>query len=88
MHDILKQIELLGIVPVIAIKDASDAEPLAKALSDGGLPCAEVTFRTRAAQESMTRIAKSFPDLLMGAGTVLTVEQVKDEKQAAGKLYK
>lgn len=77
MTDILKQIELTGIVPVIAIDDAQNAEPLAKALIDGGLPCAEVTFRTAAAQEAMTRIAKAYPDMLMGAGTVLTVEQAK-----------
>ncbi len=77
MKTILQEIELTGIVPVIAIDDAENAEPLAKALIDGGLPCAEVTFRTAAAKEAMTRIAKAFPAMLMGAGTVLSVEQVK-----------
>lgn len=77
MKTILQEIELTGIVPVIAIDDAENAEPLAKALIDGGLPCAEVTFRTAAAKEAMTRIAKAFPSMLMGAGTVLSVEQVK-----------
>ena len=64
-------------MPVIAIDNADDAEPLAQALTEGGIPCAEVTFRTAAAKEAMTRIAKKFPAMLMGAGTVLSVEQVK-----------
>jgi 2-dehydro-3-deoxyphosphogluconate aldolase / (4S)-4-hydroxy-2-oxoglutarate aldolase len=64
-------------VPVIAIEDANDAEPLAQALIDGGLPCAEVTFRTAAAKDSIARIAKKFPDMALGAGTVLTIDQVK-----------
>ena len=53
MNSVLQDIELTGIVPVIAIDDAANAEPLAKALIDGGLPCAEVTFRTAAAKESI-----------------------------------
>ena len=77
MKTILQEIELTGIVPVIAIDDADNAVPLAKALIDGGLPCAEVTFRTAAAKEAMSRIAKEYPSMLMGAGTVLSVEQVK-----------
>ena len=77
MNSVLQDIELTGIVPVIAIDDAANAEPLAKALIDGGLPCAEVTFRTAAAKESISRISKSYPTMLLGAGTVLTIEQVK-----------
>ncbi len=77
LSPILEQLHLAGIVPVIAIQDANDAEHLAKALLQGGLPCAEVTFRTSAAQESIRRIAKAFPEMLLGAGTVLTVDQVK-----------
>ncbi len=77
MHTVLEQIGLLGIVPVIAIEDANDAEPLAQALIDGGLPCAEVTFRTAAAKDAIARIAKKFPDMALGAGTVLTIDQVK-----------
>jgi 2-dehydro-3-deoxyphosphogluconate aldolase/(4S)-4-hydroxy-2-oxoglutarate aldolase len=73
----LEQLRLTGLVPVIAIQDAQDAEALAKALLQGGLPCAEVTFRTAAAQDSIRRIAKAVPDMLLGAGTVLTIEQVK-----------
>jgi 2-dehydro-3-deoxyphosphogluconate aldolase/(4S)-4-hydroxy-2-oxoglutarate aldolase len=77
MKTILHDIEMTGIVPVIAIDDAENAVPLAKALMDGGLPCAEVTFRTAAAKEAMMKIAEAYPQMLMGAGTVLTVDQVK-----------
>jgi 2-dehydro-3-deoxyphosphogluconate aldolase/(4S)-4-hydroxy-2-oxoglutarate aldolase len=77
MQKVLEEIGLAGIVPVIAIEKAEDAEPLAQALIEGGLPCAEVTFRTAAAKESITNIAKKFPAMLLGAGTVLTVDQVK-----------
>jgi 2-dehydro-3-deoxyphosphogluconate aldolase / (4S)-4-hydroxy-2-oxoglutarate aldolase len=77
MQNVLEEIGLAGIVPVIAIEKAEDAEPLAQALIEGGLPCAEVTFRTAAAKESMGNIAKKFPAMLLGAGTVLTVDQVK-----------
>jgi 2-dehydro-3-deoxyphosphogluconate aldolase/(4S)-4-hydroxy-2-oxoglutarate aldolase len=74
---VLEQIRLTGLVPVIAVQNADDAEPLARALLQGGLPSAEVTFRTAAAQEAIRRIAKAFPDMLLGAGTVLTVDQAK-----------
>jgi 2-dehydro-3-deoxyphosphogluconate aldolase/(4S)-4-hydroxy-2-oxoglutarate aldolase len=77
MNAILENIGLIGIVPVIAIDHAEDAEPLAQALTEGGLPCAEVTFRTKAGKDAIARIAKSHPALLLGAGTVLTVEQVQ-----------
>ena len=77
MHATLSKIRTLGIVPVVVIDNADDAEPLAQALSDGGLPCAEITFRTAAAKEAMLRIAKKMPSMLVGAGTVLNVEQAK-----------
>ncbi len=77
MHATLMKIQTLGIVPVVVIDKADDAEPLAEALMEGGLPCAEITFRTAAAKEAMTRIAKKMPSMLMGAGTVLNVEQAK-----------
>lgn len=86
MENILKQLELLGIVPVIAIDDAENAEPLAQALIDGGLPCAEVTFRTAAAKDSMKKISKKFPLMLMGAGTVLSVDQVKTAVDCGAKF--
>lgn len=76
MHEVLEQIQKLGIVPVVKIDKLEDAKPLAQALIEGGLPCAEVTFRTDAAEEALHIIASEFPDMLIGAGTVLTTEQV------------
>ena len=84
--DILKELSLIGIVPVIAINDAADAVPLAQALCDGGLPCAEVTFRTAAAEEAIRNMTKAFPDMRVGAGTVLTNDQV-DRAVAAGAKF-
>ena len=86
MHDILKKLGRLGIIPVIKIDNVSDAVPLAKALCDGGLPCAEITFRTDAAEESIRRITQALPDMLVGAGTVLTTDQV-DRAVAAGAKF-
>lgn len=86
MNEILKEISRMGIVPVIALDDAKDAKPLAQALCEGGLPCAEVTFRTAAAEESIRIMAQEFPDMLVGAGTVLTTEQV-DRAVAAGAKF-
>lgn len=84
--DMNEQIEKTGIVPVVVLNDAADAEPLAKALCDGGLPCAEVTFRTDAAEESIKKMVKAFPNMLVGAGTVLTTEQV-DRALGAGAKF-
>ena len=84
--DILKQVSNIGIVPVIAIDDASKAVPLAKALAAGGLPAAEVTFRTAAAEDAIRAIAKEVPDMLLGAGTVLTIDQA-DRAMAAGASF-
>lgn len=86
MNEVLKQIEKVGIVPVVVLDDVKDAEPLAKALCEGGLPCAEVTFRTEAAEESIRIMSEKFPDMLVGAGTVLTTEQV-DRAVAAGAKF-
>ena len=86
MNEVLKQIGEIGIVPVVVLNDAKDAEPLAQALCDGGLPCAEVTFRTDAAEESIRIMTEKFPDMLVGAGTVLTTEQV-DRAVAAGAKF-
>lgn len=68
MNEVLKQIGEIGIVPVVVLDDAKDAEPLAQALCDGGLPCAEVTFRTDAAEESIRIMSEKFSDMLVGAG--------------------
>ncbi len=81
--DFLEKLSLAGLVPVIAINDAEDAVPLCKALSDGGLPVAEITFRTAAAEEAIRRVHEALPDVLLCAGTVLTTEQV-DRAVAAG----
>jgi 2-dehydro-3-deoxyphosphogluconate aldolase/(4S)-4-hydroxy-2-oxoglutarate aldolase len=86
MNQILKEISLIGIVPVIALDHADNAVPLAKALCDGGLPCAEITFRTPAAEESIRLITKEFPKMLVGAGTVLTIEQVKRAVKAGARF--
>lgn len=82
MMDMMKQIEEMGIVPVVVIEDAKQALPLAEALCAGGLPCAEVTFRTAAAREAIREMKKK-ENMLVGAGTVLTPEQV-DEAVDAG----
>lgn len=82
MNEVLSKIQKMGIVPVIKLEDARDAIPLAKALSEGGLPCAEVTFRTSAAEESIRLMRQAYPDMLIGAGTVLTTEQVDLAVQA------
>ena len=84
--DILKEIYNIGIIPVIKINDASKAVPLAKALIDGGLAAAEVTFRTDAAEESIRAITKAYPDMIVGAGTVLTIEQAKRALDAGAKF--
>ena len=83
MNEVLQKIYDIGIVPVIAIEDADKAVPLAKALVAGGLPAAEVTFRTEAAEEAIRRIVAEVPEMLVGAGTVLTKEQA-DRAIAAG----
>ena len=74
--EFLEKLSLAGLVPVIAIDDANDAVPLCKALSDGGLPVAEITFRTAAAEEAIRRVHEALPDVLLCAGTVLTTDQV------------
>lgn len=84
--DILKALSLRGIVPVIKLKRPEDAVPLCTALAGGGLPVAEITFRTDAAEESIRRVHAEMPDMLLGAGTVLTREQV-DRAKAAGATY-
>ena len=86
MNDTLVQIGKTGIVPVVVLNNASDAEPLAEALINGGLPCAEVTFRTEAAEDSIKLMSKKFPEMFVGAGTVLTTEQV-DRAIGAGAKF-
>ncbi len=75
MDEILKKIEGYGIVPVVRIEKAADALPLGKALLAGGLPLAEITFRTAAAEEVIRTLSEGMPELIVGAGTVLSTEQ-------------
>lgn len=86
MMDIAEKFQKIGVVPVVVLEDVKDAVPLAEALVEGGLPCAEVTFRTEAAEESIRLMAEQFPDMLVGAGTVLAKEQV-DAAAAAGAKF-
>lgn len=76
MNELLKKIYKIGIVPVVVLEDADKAVSVAKALRKGGIDCAEITFRTSAAEESIKNIARECPDMLLGAGTVLTPAQV------------
>lgn len=86
MSDMMKELYSIGLIPVIKIENADDAVPLAKALIDGGLPAAEITFRTPCAAEAIKRITDAYPEMLVGAGTVLTTEQV-DAAIAAGSKF-
>ena len=86
MSEILERIKSLGIVPVVKIDDDKKAVPLSEALCRGGLPCAEITFRTDKAEQSIRQIAREIPEMLIGAGTVLTPAQV-DKAKAAGAKF-
>lgn len=86
MQNIIEKISKFGVIPVVVFNDVSEALPLAKALIDGGLPCAEITFRTDAAEESIRCVTKEYPEMFVGAGTVLTTEQV-DRAVAAGAKF-
>ena len=86
MNDMISQLYSIGLIPVIKIENADDAVPLAKALIDGGLPAAEITFRTACAAEAIKNITDAYPEMLVGAGTVLTTEQV-DAAIAAGSKF-
>lgn len=86
MESLIKEISAAGVVPVVKLDDAENAVKLAEALRKGGLNCAEITFRTDAAEESIKRIAAKYPDMLIAAGTVLTPEQA-DKAMAAGAKF-
>lgn len=86
MCSVAETIQKMGVVPVVVLNDVKDAAPLAKALVEGGLPCAEVTFRTDAAEESIRVMTTEFPEMFVGAGTVLTIDQV-DRAVAAGAKF-
>lgn len=86
MRDMIDQIRRTGVVPVVTLQDAAMAVPLAEALTAGGLPCAEVTFRTAEGEEGIRRISAACPQMLVGAGTVLTTEQVDRAIDAGAKF--
>lgn len=86
MNALLKRLSKIGIVPVVTIHNADLAENLAQALCKGGLPCAEITFRTEAAAEAIKRIIAKYPDMCVGAGTVLTIQQVDAAVEAGAKF--
>lgn len=75
MNVLIEQLESCGVIPVIQIDRVDDALPLAEALIEGGLPCAEITFRTPCAAQAIRQISAHYPQMLLGAGTVLTPEQ-------------
>jgi len=85
-ENILTVIRNAGIVPVVKLDDASKTVALGKALLDGGIPVAEITFRTGGAASSIAQLRDNLPDLVTGAGTVLSVEQAKQAKQAGARF--
>ncbi len=86
MHPILNQLSQIAIIPVIALHNEGHAVPLAKALIAGGIPAAEVTFRTEAAEGAIRAMVENCPDILVGAGTILNVEQCQKAMDAGAKF--
>lgn len=86
MINIQTELSSIGLIPVVILNDAKNAVPLAKALCAGGIPTAEVTFRTAAAKESIAAICKEVPQILVGAGTITSIDMAK-EAVAAGAKY-
>ena len=86
MQETLDTLGRLGLVPVVKIERAEDAVELGGALLAGGLPCAEITFRTAAAEEAIRHISSSLPEIVLGAGTVLSVDQA-DRAVSAGAQF-
>lgn len=86
MNDVMKRLYGIGIIPAIVLEKTEDAAPLADALCKGGLPAAEVTFRTDCAHDAMIAMKKQRPELIVGAGTVLTKEQVDSALDAGAEF--
>lgn len=86
MDEVLEKIGQIGIVPVVKLEREEDAHPLAEALCKGGLPCAEVTFRTKAAPMAIRRMREHFPHMCLGAGTVLNLEQAEEAAEAGAEF--
>lgn len=85
--NIIEQIEQIKLIPVIQLKKETDAEPLAAALCEGGLAAAEVTFRTDAAEASINRMCRTFPEMLVGAGSLVNAEQARRAQQAGAQFF-
>lgn len=86
VQSVVERLRTNRLVPVIVIDDVAHAVPLARSLEEGGLPCVEITFRTARALEALERIASECPNVLVGAGTVLTPEQAADASSAGAKF--
>jgi 2-dehydro-3-deoxyphosphogluconate aldolase/(4S)-4-hydroxy-2-oxoglutarate aldolase len=86
MNEIIQKLGQIGIIPIVTIEEASSAVPLGQALLDGGLPCAEITFRTAAASDAIRELSAAHPDILVGAGTVLTVSQAESAKASGARF--
>ena len=86
MTNVQQKLFEVGIIPVVVIDDVKDALPLAKALYEGGIKAAEVTFRTEAAADAIKAMSDAYPDMLVGAGTVLTPAQADKAKANGAKL--
>ncbi len=84
--NIIEQLGKLGIIPVVKIENSGQAPALGEALQKGGLPCAEITFRTGAAEEAIRSIAAAQPAMLVGAGTVLSLSQAQQAVQAGARF--
>ena len=82
----VEQVAACGVVPVVVLEDAEQAVPTAKALLKGGINAMEITFRTAAAKESIARVAKEVPDMIVGAGTVVNLENLHDAVEAGAKF--
>ncbi len=85
MDDLLIKLGEIGVIPVIKLENPDQARDLGRALLEGGLPCAEITFRAAGAEKAISVIASTFPEILVGAGTVLTVEQAKKAVEAGAR---
>jgi len=86
MVDVLERLGFLGVVPVVKIDHAKDALELGRALLEGGLPCAEITFRTPAAEEAIQILSSNLPEIILGAGTVLSVDQAEKAVNAGARF--
>ncbi len=82
----IKKLKQISIIPVAKLENPAHAIPLAKALLKGGMPCIEITFRSAAAEESIRKISQELPEILVGAGTILTIVQAKNALRAGAKF--